>query len=405
MKHVYVALAWLVCTGAGWAQLAGDVSGTWPAGSHQTVVGDIEIPKGETLVIEPGVTVAFEGPYELLVLGELSAVGTAAAPIRFTRAQPTEASRWRGIYFDGADDASVLEHCQVEWVKKQGTEGKGSVRIEWCSPTIRLCELNDNLTDLGGGIHVGRTSTSVIELNHIHHNQSGSGGGVSVWGLTGPVFIQHNLIESNTAYSGGGISTIASTVHIRGNYVIDNLATTSINGGGGLMLWDTAFVYGNVIARNAAPSGRGGGGIYVQLAEQPMLFLHNTIVDNSAERGGGIFLGQGSYAPPIDGCILWGNTASAEGDAIYAYPGYGIPPQVIRSNVQGGWPGQNLSVDPRFVDHAGGDYHLRPDSPLRDRAAATRPDAFPFDIDREPRLWGPRMDIGADEVAPTRRGR
>ena len=39
----------------------GEVSGTWSvAGSPYVVQGDVEIPAGDTLVIEPGVTVQFE---------------------------------------------------------------------------------------------------------------------------------------------------------------------------------------------------------------------------------------------------------------------------------------------------------------------------------------------------------
>jgi hypothetical protein len=53
-----------------------------------------------------------------------------------------------------------------------------------------------------------------------------------------------------------------------------------------------------------------------------------------------------------------------------------------------------MNVDPRFVDFAGGDYHLTAASPARDAVDAGP--AMDFEGDRRPR--GARFDIGADEA-------
>jgi hypothetical protein len=58
----------------------------------------------------------------------------------------------------------------------------------------------------------------------------------------------------------------------------------------------------------------------------------------------------------------------------------------------------NVTGDPKFVDRAGGDYHLQLGSPAIDKADPTSPDDH--DLDDAPRPQGGRSDIGAFERAP-----
>jgi hypothetical protein len=55
----------------------------------------------------------------------------------------------------------------------------------------------------------------------------------------------------------------------------------------------------------------------------------------------------------------------------------------------------DIHVDPEFVDHIGGDYHLADDSPLIDAGTAVAWVIFDFEGDRRP--IGAAHDIGADE--------
>jgi len=82
------------------------------------------------------------------------------------------------------------------------------------------------------------------------------------------------------------------------------------------------------------------------------------------------------------------------------------------SDVQGGWPGAgNIDADPLFVDALARDYRLQTASPCRDAGRTEslpndRADidwdgsaagVLPKDLDLNPRINGPSVDIGAHE--------
>lgn len=53
------------------------------AGSPYNVTGDVQVPAGVTLSIEPGVQITFNGDYQILIKGYLMANGTKTSPIVF----------------------------------------------------------------------------------------------------------------------------------------------------------------------------------------------------------------------------------------------------------------------------------------------------------------------------------
>ena len=101
---------------------AGAISGVWTPDGNPYFVnqGDITVLDGSSLTVMPGVEVLFTGNYTLIVAGLLNAEGTEADSIIFTRAYPTEESKWRGFRFDQADEGSALEYCRVEYAKGTG---------------------------------------------------------------------------------------------------------------------------------------------------------------------------------------------------------------------------------------------------------------------------------------------
>ncbi len=125
---------------------------------------------------------------------------------------PTEESKWRGLRFESADDASIMQYCVIEYAKGEGAYPAvrgGDIFIDSCSPTLRRCMIqynythNDNYNSAGGGICLNADSNSIIEYNYIAENISDSGSGI----LVGPdcqAIIRHNIIDYNEAYSAGG---------------------------------------------------------------------------------------------------------------------------------------------------------------------------------------------------------
>ena len=111
MKKITITL--ILASSMGFAtDISGTVSGTWGIDdSPYYVVGNTTVSSGQTLTIEPGVEIVFNGNYCLQVNGTLSCVGTSDNKIYFHGAGDTPQG---SISFDEAETAPVLTHCRIE---------------------------------------------------------------------------------------------------------------------------------------------------------------------------------------------------------------------------------------------------------------------------------------------------
>ncbi|MFQ5870485.1 MAG: hypothetical protein ACE5JC_11335, partial [Candidatus Zixiibacteriota bacterium] len=118
----------------------GDVWGTWTReNSPYNVIGEVRVPPGSTLVIEPGIVVDFEGLYKFIVdtSATLLAVGTETDSIYFTSDKPPVG--WQGIRFIGASDSSRLSYCLLEYARAVGQNQDrygGALYFAHSSPTV-----------------------------------------------------------------------------------------------------------------------------------------------------------------------------------------------------------------------------------------------------------------------------
>jgi hypothetical protein len=435
-----VFLATLILGGIGSAAhgevifVSGDVSGVWSADS--VIVSDsIAVPPGETLTIEPGVTILVTSYYKFEVLDNavLNAVGTEADSIKllpFTQGDVT-----LGIDFINASGQSVMEYwyigdpytsgihldnsditvrnCLIEnGEAPSGVEGGGAMEI--LNGSDALIENNifrNNVSYTHGGAIFISSSSPIIRGNTIIGNHASlgnaSGGGIHIENNSGAQILD-NVIADNTATAlgsfsvrharGGGIFISGgSDVVITGNIISDNFVNwepqTTADGGALYIVDSDPYVSNNVIVDNEA-EGNNGGAFYLDNSDA--MIINNTIANNQTGDLGGAIYAEISH-PVIVNSILYFNQDSA-GTEIFL--GGFSSVTASYSDIQGGWEGQgNLDTDPLFRDMFGGDYHLQSqmcgdenDSPLID---AGSPDYADFLLSCNWGLGTELSDMGA----------
>jgi hypothetical protein len=121
------------------------LKGTMLAGKTYSICGNVLINKGDTLTIQPGVTINFTGDYGIGVHGTLISLGTKAQPIYFTSpgvvktdqvnadpaSDPAFKGKWTGIM--GATDCNkiILKWTHIEFA---GGKPSGDIAVIYASP-------------------------------------------------------------------------------------------------------------------------------------------------------------------------------------------------------------------------------------------------------------------------------
>lgn len=109
--------------------LKGSVKGTMLAGKTYTVDSDIYINQGDTLMIQPGVTLNFKNGSGMVVLGSLFSIGSKTAPIYMTvpgvtrndapgqdpSTDPAHKGLWRGIIGGNTCPAMVIKWTHIDF--------------------------------------------------------------------------------------------------------------------------------------------------------------------------------------------------------------------------------------------------------------------------------------------------
>jgi hypothetical protein len=219
----------------------------------------------------------------------------------------------------------------------------GGVFAESSLAVISNCVINFNSATSGGGSYSGTLVDSILV-----GNAAGSGGGAyGAWSGLETVVLNRCQLTGNRAGSGGGAY---------GSFTLNNclVAGNSASYGGGL--W--------------------GGGVTA--------LANTTVVGNTAQQYGGLFATNG----PINNCIIYSNV-TAFGSELVAY-------QVSYSRTPTAFGSGNITDEPRFVDFAGGDFRLCPDSPCIN-AGSDALASLPQDLDGNARIIGGTVDMGAYE--------
>ncbi|WP_141589173.1 hypothetical protein [Myxococcus sp. AB056] len=216
------------------------------AGSPYHVTGDLTVPAGSRLTIEPGVHLIFMGHHKLAVHGRITAQGTAASPIVFTANNPSRG--WAGLRLAATSDAGsdFLEHCILEYGNKiDGENGAGAE--------------GSYSENAGGALWIGSRGNVNLNHNEFRFNKAPAFGGAlmliaptSSGVATGNIFHGNECTGPRTQF--GGVGGAVNTAHLpasnqwtfRGGEFRNNRAPE----GGALYFFDS-----NVILDGVALSG------------------------------------------------------------------------------------------------------------------------------------------------------
>jgi serine protease len=311
-------------------------------------------------------------------------------------------------FVSGEGVASVLSRFTV----RNGfrIEGAG-ILIGASSPTIRENIIRDNSGASAIGIN-SSFGSPIIDHNVITNNlqasmfTAGFGGGIGVTG-SGHAQITNNVISNNIIRggNGGGIGFFAAGFPIVRNNIIsgNSVLYNSSGDGGGISIENSGaeMVVQNLIIKNKAENG---GGISWA---NPGILIDNTIADNSAAFGSGVFAQVFVQQSQVINDIIVGAPGQAAVYCAGLRDDLGVP--VFKFNDVFSPQGQayggfcqdktgmdgNVSADALFVNPLAGDYHLRPRSPCIDTGDNSAPDLPATDLDGKPRI----QDGNGDGIA------
>lgn len=359
------------------ASVSGAIEGTTrltAAGGPYVLEGDLTVPAGSVLLVDPGTLIFGRGGASVIVRGEIRALGTEEEPILF---RPWScADRIGGIAMDGTGTAagSPVQHlrsCDFQYAgAPSGYAGcvapvRSKLRAEGCSfrniasnvidgTNARVEVLGCLFERIAEGVHCTRSTVTILDSTF--RGMVGDKDAIDFdYDGTERSRIERCLIEDG---SDDGIDLQEATVDIRDN-VIRNVAdkALSLETDGPL---GRSTITGNLIYGSGTAVALKSG---IRIDEAS----HNTIVGN--QQGVSLWAkagaSDGGHAI-IESSIVWNNIVDVKLDALSSV-------RFAYSNVRGGVRGSvpdgegNISSDPRFAhvgtDAGAWDLSLRPDSP------------------------------------------
>ena len=204
----------------------GLASGTWiTENSPYNIYGNVSVPSGGSLVIEPGVTVRFMGQYRLLI-GEnarLLAVGTVADSISFFSDDTTNG--WLGIHFKDSGDDDALSYCTIRDGRTLITypnDNGGALFIDNSSPVISHARICYNQAENAGGAIYCYNGNPEINFSMIYGNKASRGGGLFL-DKSRPV-INNCFFYKNTAKDGAALYCANTSANISNVTITQNEA-------------------------------------------------------------------------------------------------------------------------------------------------------------------------------------
>ncbi|HEY3268715.1 MAG TPA: choice-of-anchor Q domain-containing protein [Armatimonadota bacterium] len=250
-----------------------------------------------------------------------------------------------------------------------------------------------NSTFLGNAraLH-GSGGIALIEANAV------TGSTQSAISVTGPAIVRNNAVYGNGSVDAGGIA-VGAGAQVLGNSVHNNSGAYT----GGISCTGTAVIANNLVYANAAVSANTGsdsirliGGILCGGGSPTV--ANNTIVANAGQDAGGIGV-VGSSPTVVNNIIAYNSSSLFTMNGAPALRNnclYGNAASAVSDSAIAGANG-NIGAEPRFAAMGQGNFHIQAASPCRDAGYSAAVSAGDLDMDGQPRLQGPAVDMGADE--------
>ncbi len=297
-----------------------------------------------------------------------------------------------GLYsFDNADVAGS------DFLSNTAGAGGGAIRS--VDTVLNDSVLQGNSCNqagcVGGGLWVADVfdvpgTLSAANTEFVHNTSLGGGGGASVSGtaaFSGSVLAGNTCTEAGCL--GGGLRA-ASGLAVTATQFLGNRAAGM--GGGVAHQSGDGSVVNALFARNSA--GTAGAALYLA-AGGAVNVVHTTIASPTLGAGAAIDVVSGTVQI-IDTLVATYSTGLRRLSAGSVYADYNLFFGVSSPKVGVMTGGTNdTSGDPRFINPAADDYHLRRGSAAIDAGADF---AIATDFDGDPRPDGPGFDIGFDEA-------
>jgi len=291
----------------------GIVRGVWRiVDSPFHVKRNVAVPADESLTIEPGVIVYFDGYYNLTVRGKLVAAGTAGNRITFSwKDGGTDRNKWAGIYLYSATRASTVSYCYI-MNARTAISAYGSFNNILTFNIIRYNSAGILISAAEGNVitdnEIYESSESAICLrqgsqrNEISRNTIykigppsppfNRGEGIVINGSIGSAMNIDNKIRDNTIYN-CHLSAIrldhVQNLEITGNIMYANYQRATNGTGGNIYLRrsnDTSLDYENkdiVIYNNRIHSAAmNGTGIFIQSARNVRITFNDIYLNDFA---------------------------------------------------------------------------------------------------------------------------
>jgi len=349
------------------------------------VTGDVTVPVGATLTIEPGTTLFFDQGCRITVNGRLVAEGTEYRRIRLSTA-PGSGAAWNGLYFNsGEDNRLALADMQYATSGNQSISlGNSRLLIDdvsWSGTDETILNISDSSLIVRNSVFPGTATQAVsghrllasdpymLFENNVFGVCTGEKQDVVDFSTTGSAAMPRFI--GNTFLGGGddALDLDGTDAYIEGNVFVNFNRNFDPAEGESYAIstgYDGPYSSHHVIVRN----------VFIDCDNAALVkdrsritFENNTVIRCSVgisfdePQEAGIDPGTGAY---LDGNIFW-QTPTPLAHYYVDDPTWGTTDITVnRSIIPAAYHGfgeGNTDEDPRLADPDGGDYGLLPGSP------------------------------------------